>query len=190
MTWTGERIVADIRSAVFAHVIGLSPAFFETRHTGEITARLTSDVATLESVATSSVSIALRSLVTLVGCIILMFYNNTRLADLSFIAVPAIVFSAIAMGRTVQAYDCQAAVRDRYQATVAESFFAANAWDNIRIGRPNASDMAVRATVEAAHAAEFLDRLPDGFDTYLGRKGRHSVRRPKATHRHRPRHAT
>ncbi|MEW5789896.1 MAG: ATP-binding cassette domain-containing protein [Pseudomonadota bacterium] len=49
--------------------------------------------------------------------------------------------------------------------------FAANAWDNIRIDRPDASDTAVRATAEAAHAAEFLDRLPDGFDTYLGEKG-------------------
>lgn len=150
VTWTGERIVADIRSAVFAHVIGLSPAFFETRRTGEIIARLTSDVATLESVVTSSVSIALRSLVTLVGCIILMFYTNIQLAGLSFIAVPRIVFSAMAMGRTVrrlsrqvqdrvadigaqieeslnairtvQPYDRQAAVRDRYQATVAEGF--------------------------------------------------------------------
>ncbi|WP_289079413.1 ABC transporter transmembrane domain-containing protein [uncultured Thalassospira sp.] len=63
-------------------------------------------------------------------------------------------------------------VRERFGLVAQDPvIFAANAWDNIRYGRPDASDADVRAAADAAHASEFLDRLPDGFDTYLGEKG-------------------
>ncbi len=64
------------------------------------------------------------------------------------------------------------AVRERIGLVAQDPvIFAANAWENIRYGRPDASDQDVRAAADAAHATEFLDRLPDGFDSFLGERG-------------------
>ena len=64
------------------------------------------------------------------------------------------------------------AVRERIGLVAQDPvIFAANAWENIRYGRPDASDEDVRAAADAAHATEFLDRLPDGFDSFLGERG-------------------
>jgi len=74
-------------------------------------------------------------------------------------------------GVDIRAADPQA-VRERYaQVPQDPVIFGADAWENIRYGRPDADNAAVRAAAEAAAAAEFLDRLPDGFATFLGEKG-------------------
>jgi ATP-binding cassette, subfamily B, bacterial len=74
-------------------------------------------------------------------------------------------------GLDLRALDPQA-LRGRIGLVPQEPvIFSANAWDNLRYGRPEASDAEVRAAAEAAHAGEFLDRLPEGFDTFLGEKG-------------------
>ncbi|MEQ8662509.1 MAG: ABC transporter transmembrane domain-containing protein, partial [Gammaproteobacteria bacterium] len=67
VSWIGERVVADLRVAVFRHVLSLSPSFFEVTRSGELLSRLTTDTTLIQSVVGSSVSIALRSALTLVG---------------------------------------------------------------------------------------------------------------------------
>ena len=76
VTWLGERVVADIRKAVFDNVLGLTPAFFEVTRTGEVLSRLTADTTLMQTVVGSSVSVALRNMVTLTGGLILMFVTS------------------------------------------------------------------------------------------------------------------
>lgn len=102
ITWIGERLVADIRQKVFAHILKLSPVFFESRRTGEILSRLTSDVATLEAVLTSSFSIAARSLVIVSGCLAMMLWTNLKLTLLVLVVVPLLLWTARVMGRRVR----------------------------------------------------------------------------------------
>ena len=80
VTWLGERVVADIRKAVFDNVLGLTPAFFEVTRTGEVLSRLTADTTLIQTVVGSSVSLALRNLVTLTGGLVLMFVTSLKLA--------------------------------------------------------------------------------------------------------------
>ena len=80
VTWLGERVVADVRKAVFDNVLGLTPAFFEVTRTGEVLSRLTADTTLIQTVVGSSVSVALRSMVTLVGGLTLMFITSLKLA--------------------------------------------------------------------------------------------------------------
>ena len=80
VTWLGERVVADIRKAVFDNVLGLSPQFFEVTRTGEVLSRMTADTTLIQTVVGSSVSLALRNLVTLTGGLILMFVTSVKLA--------------------------------------------------------------------------------------------------------------
>ena len=63
VTWLGERVVADIRKAVFDHVLGLTPSFFEVTRTGEVLSRLTADTTLIQTVVGSSASVALRNMV-------------------------------------------------------------------------------------------------------------------------------
>ena len=80
VSWLGERVVADLRNAVYARVFTLSPGFFEVTPTGEVLSRLTADATLVQSLVGSSVSIALRSAVTLCGALVLMGLTSPRLA--------------------------------------------------------------------------------------------------------------
>ncbi|HUO93020.1 MAG TPA: ABC transporter transmembrane domain-containing protein [Rhizomicrobium sp.] len=102
VTWIGERVVADIRSAVFDHVIGLTPAFFEVTRTGEVLSRLTADTTLIQTVVGSSVSIAMRNLVMFVGGLTLMFVTNVKLTALVILAVLLIMVPLIVVGRWVR----------------------------------------------------------------------------------------
>ena len=79
ISWLGERVSADIRTAVFNHIVGLHPAFFETNRSGDIMSRLTSDTTLLQSIIGSSVSIALRSAISFSGALIMLLITNLKL---------------------------------------------------------------------------------------------------------------
>jgi ATP-binding cassette subfamily B protein len=102
VTWLGERVVADIRKAVFDNVLGLTPAFFEVTRTGEVLSRLTADTTLIQTVVGSSVSLALRNLVTLTGGLILMFVTSLRLAMLVVGAVVLVMVPMLLFGRWVR----------------------------------------------------------------------------------------
>ncbi|WP_035725876.1 ABC transporter transmembrane domain-containing protein [Fodinicurvata fenggangensis] len=102
VSWIGERVIADIRKAVFNHVVSLSPAYFETTRTGEILSRLTTDTTLLQTVVGTSVSIALRNFLLLVGGLVLLMVTSPRLTGLVLIVVPFVVVPIIVYGRRVR----------------------------------------------------------------------------------------
>ena len=102
VTWLGERVVADIRKAVFDNVLGLSPQFFEVTRTGEVLSRLTADTTLIQTVVGSSVSLALRNLVTLTGGLVLMFVISLKLTLLVVGAVVVVMLPLILFGRWVR----------------------------------------------------------------------------------------
>lgn len=102
VTRLGERVVADIRSAVYARVIGMSPAFFERVLTGEVLSRLTTDTTLIQSVIGSSVSVALRNVLMLIGGLIFMLFTSAKLTALVLLIVPAVIVPIIVLGRRVR----------------------------------------------------------------------------------------
>jgi ATP-binding cassette, subfamily B, bacterial len=100
--WIGERVVADIRDAIFSHLLSLSPAFFETQRSGEVLSRLTADTTQIKSAFSSTASIALRNLVMLIGTIFMMVASSPKLAGLSLLALPLIVLPLVTYGRRVR----------------------------------------------------------------------------------------
>jgi ATP-binding cassette, subfamily B, bacterial len=102
VSWIGERVTADMRRAVFDHVIGLHPGYFETNGSGEIQSRITADTTLLQTVIGSSVSIALRSTLTLVGGTVLLFVSNPRLTAIVLISVPLVLIPIVVFGRRVR----------------------------------------------------------------------------------------
>jgi ATP-binding cassette, subfamily B, bacterial len=102
VTTLGERVVADLRAAVFAHVTTLSPAFFDTVRTGEVLSRLTADATQLKATVGASVSIALRNLVLFLGAGVMMVITSLWLSSLVLVAIPVIVLPLVAFGRAVR----------------------------------------------------------------------------------------
>jgi ATP-binding cassette, subfamily B, bacterial len=153
VNWLGERVVADLRSDIFQHVSTLGPAFFEKAHSGELMSRLTADTTQMKAVAGSSLSQSLRSLIMLVGGIVMMFVTSPRLSLMVVIAIPAAMLPLIAFGRwvrqlsrraqdtladasafasenlsavrTMQAFAYERTASRRYRAAVERSFTAA-----------------------------------------------------------------
>lgn len=102
VSWLGERVVADIRKAVFAHLLTLSPSFFEDNSPSEIQSRITSDTTLLQSVIGSSLSIALRSSLMLLGGIIFLLVMHFKLTLILLICVPFVVAPVLYFGRRVR----------------------------------------------------------------------------------------
>jgi ATP-binding cassette, subfamily B, bacterial len=108
VNWLGERVVADIRADVFKHLTGLSPAFYEAAHSGEVMSRLTSDTTQVKAAASTVISQALRNFVVLVGAMVMMIVTSPRLSLLVLVAIPIIVLPLVAYGRAVRARSRQA----------------------------------------------------------------------------------
>ncbi len=102
VTRLGERVVADIRKAVFERVITLSPAFYERIMTGEILSRITTDTTVIQSVIGSSVSVALRNILLFVGGMVLMLFTSAKLTGLVFLVVPVVIVPIIVLGRRLR----------------------------------------------------------------------------------------
>ncbi|WP_305969498.1 MULTISPECIES: ABC transporter transmembrane domain-containing protein [unclassified Mameliella] len=102
VTRLGERVVADIRKAVFDKVIGLSPAFYEKIMTGEVLSRITTDTTLILSVIGSSISIALRNTLLFLGGLVLMLFTSAKLTGLVLLIVPVIVVPILVLGRRVR----------------------------------------------------------------------------------------
>ena len=103
VSWLGERVVADLRSAVFRHVLGLSPSFFEVTKSGELLSRLTTDTTLIQTVVGSSLSIALRSSLTLLGAVVMLMFTSPRLTGIIVLIIPLVTVPIILAGRRVRA---------------------------------------------------------------------------------------
>ena len=102
VTRLGERVVADIRKAVFDRVIGMSPAFYERLMTGEVLSRITTDTTLILSVIGSSVSIALRNLLLFAGGLALMLLTSPKLTGMVLLLVPLVIVPILVLGRRVR----------------------------------------------------------------------------------------
>jgi len=162
VNWLGERVVADIRSDVFKHLTGLSPAFYEVSHSGEVMSRLTADTTQIKSAASTVISQALRNILVLIGASVMMAVTSPKLSLAVLIAIPVIMLPLVAYGRSVrtlsrqaqdtlahasayaseslgqvrvlQAFTHERAASSRFGKAVERSFAAANARAKARAG--------------------------------------------------------
>ncbi|GBG12658.1 ATP-binding cassette, subfamily B, bacterial [Novimethylophilus kurashikiensis] len=102
VSWIGERVTADIRRAVFGHLLELSPGFFETTRTGEVISRLTSDTTVLEDAIGSSISMALRNFLNMLGALIMLVVTSPKLTGLVLVVVPLVIAPIVFFGRRVR----------------------------------------------------------------------------------------
>ncbi len=125
VTTLGERIVADLRKAIYNHITGLSPEFFEVTRTGEVLSRLTTDTTLIQSVIGSSISFALRNSLMLVGAMVMLFVTSPKLTLLILIGVPLVLLPLILFGRVVR--NLSRRTQDRVADTSAQAGESLNA---------------------------------------------------------------
>ncbi len=128
LAFVGSSVVRDVRRTVYQHLMSLSSGFFESRKVGELTSRLTSDAATVQTVASSALANGLSQVISLLGSAIMMFVTNWKLALVTLIITPFIVFGAIFFGRKIRALSKE--VQDKIAAANAS---AEEALTNIRV---------------------------------------------------------
>jgi ATP-binding cassette subfamily B protein len=153
VSWLGERVVADLREAVYARVIRMDPGFFEVTRIGEVLSRLTADTTLVQSIAGVNLSITLRSAISIVGSLVMLAVTSLKLTALIVVLIPLLIVPLIVLGRrvrklsrtsqdriadtsgladetlnaiqTVQAFTLETLNSDRYGAAVEDSFDAA-----------------------------------------------------------------
>lgn len=151
VTWIGERVIADIRKAVFDHVLSLTPAFFEITRTGEVLSRLTADTTLIQTVIGSSVSVALRNILILIGGVTLMFATSVKLTLVVLAAVVLILVPLILFGRWVRTLSRRS--QDRIADTSARASETINAVQTVQA-----------FTQESAERARFGKAVELSFD--------------------------
>ena len=102
VSWIGERVISDIRKAVFNHVLTLSPAFFEITRTGEVLSRLTTDTTLIQTVIGSSISVALRNFLLFIGGLAFLIFTSPALSGMVLLVVPFVLVPIIVFGRMVR----------------------------------------------------------------------------------------
>ena len=113
VSWLGERVSADLRTAVFSNLLRIQPSFYEKNHAGEIMSRLTTDTTLLQTLIGSSVSLAARSALTLLGALIMMSITNLKLTLIMLVGVPLTLIPVLVLGRRVRS------LSNRSQASIA-----------------------------------------------------------------------
>lgn len=102
VSWLGERAVTDIRTAVFAHLTTLSPAFYEQAHSAELISRLAADTTQIKTAVSASVSQALRNMALVIGALIMMVLTSIKLSAMVIVAIPLIILPLVGYGRVVR----------------------------------------------------------------------------------------
>ncbi|WP_420476399.1 ABC transporter transmembrane domain-containing protein [Noviherbaspirillum sp. ST9] len=102
VSWLGERVTADLRSAVYGHVVLQSPQFFETTQTGEVLSRLTTDTTLIQTLVGTSISLALRNSLLFAGGLVMLFVTSVKLSSIILVLLTAVVVPIILFGRRVR----------------------------------------------------------------------------------------
>ncbi|MEA3132815.1 MAG: ATP-binding cassette, subfamily bacterial [Gammaproteobacteria bacterium] len=102
VTWLGERVVADLRSAVYRRVVRMDPLFYETTRVGEVLSRLTTDTTLVQAISGVNLSIVLRSTLSLIGALVMLGLTNARLTGVILVLIPIVVVPLILIGRRVR----------------------------------------------------------------------------------------
>lgn len=150
VTWIGERVVADLRSAVYARVIRMDPVFFEVTRTGEVLSRLTTDTTLVQSLVGSSVSMALRSLVSLLGSLVMLVITSASLTLTFIVLLPVIIGPMLWLGRRVR--KLSRASQDRIADTSALADETLNAMQTVQAFQ-----------LEPLHTARYSNAVNDSF---------------------------
>ena len=156
VTWLGERVVADLRSAVYRHVLSLDTAFFEVTQTGEVLSRLTTDTTLIQSIAGVNLSITLRSAINLVGALVMLAVTSLKLMAMILVLVPVVIFPLLIVGRRVRRLS-----RDSQDRLADSSGLAGEVLNAIQI---------VQAfTMEDLQAGRFRTAVEQAFRTAIRR---------------------
>jgi ATP-binding cassette subfamily B protein len=102
VTWVGERVVADLRSAIYRRVVRMDPMFYETTRVGEVLSRLTADTTLVQAIAGVNLSIVLRSILSLIGALVLMGLTSAKLMGVILLLIPVVIVPLILTGRRVR----------------------------------------------------------------------------------------
>jgi ATP-binding cassette, subfamily B, bacterial len=102
VSWLGERVTADLRQAIYRHVVNQSPQFFETTQTGEVLSRLTTDTTLIQALVGTSISMALRNALLFAGGLVMLFVTNARLSMIIIVLLAAVVLPIVVYGRRVR----------------------------------------------------------------------------------------
>jgi len=148
VTTLGERVVADLRSAVFGHLVALSAPFFETARTGELTSRLTADTTQIKSAVGSSVSVALRNVVLFLGSATMMVITSPKLSGFVLAAIPLIVLPLVGFGRAVR----------RRSRTAQDTLADASAYASELIGAVRTLQAFTNEPLAGARFSEAVER--------------------------------
>jgi ATP-binding cassette, subfamily B, bacterial len=151
VNWLGERVVADIRSDVFRHLTGLSPAFYEVSHSGEVMSRLTADTTQVKAAASTVISQTLRNILLLIGAGAMMVVTSLKLSLAVLIAIPIIVLPLAAYGRAVRALS-----REAQDSLAQASAYASESLAQVRVMQA--------FTHEQAAAARFGQAVERSFE--------------------------
>jgi hypothetical protein len=156
VTWLGERVVADIRNAVYRQVVRLDPTFFEVTKTGEVLSRLTTDTTLIQSVSGAGLSIALRSILNLAGAVIMLVVTSPRLAAMILLLLPLVIVPIIIVGRRVRTLS--RASQDRIADTSGLAGESLNAIATVQA-----------FTLEGLQSARFASSVAEAFRTAVQR---------------------
>lgn len=152
MSWLGERAVAELRRRVFSRILGLEPAWFHTRSSGELVSRLAADVAVIESVIGTELSMALRNALTVFGGVTLLFFENAKLTLVMLTVVPPLAIAVVFIGRRIR--ERSRAVQDRLAEASARVQEAVSAIETVQsFGREDDEAARYGRGVEAAFEA-------------------------------------
>ncbi|MEQ1637676.1 MAG: ABC transporter transmembrane domain-containing protein [Methylococcales bacterium] len=150
--WLGERIVADIRTALYAHLLGMDPLFYETTSTGEVLSRLTTDTTLVQAAAGSGLSVTLRSSVLLIGSLGMLVVTSLQLTGLILVIVPLVLVPLFFFGRKVRLLS-----RLNQDCIAASSAMAGETL--------NAIQLVQAYVLESFSERRFNDSIIKGFDT-------------------------
>ena len=157
VTSLGERVVADLRKATYGHILTLDPAFFLQTRTGEVLSRLTTDIAIVENLLATSVSVALRNLLTLVGALVLLVFVSPKLTGLVLLTFPFVILPLFGFGRRVRRLTASA--QDRFADAVGSAGESLDALETVQaFGRERAAADRFGSAVELAFRAQ-LSRI-------------------------------
>ncbi|NBB61389.1 ATP-binding cassette domain-containing protein [Pseudomonas sp. ODNR1LW] len=152
VTRTGERVIADVRKGLFGRILTLDPSFYAQMRTGEVLSRLTTDIALVETLMTTSVSYALRNFLTLIGGVVLLFFVSPKLTGLVLLIVPFLLGPIFIFGRRVR--KLTVASQDRFANAVGFAGESVDAIETVQaFGRERSAIARFGAAVEDAFSA-------------------------------------
>ncbi|HVC02599.1 MAG TPA: ABC transporter transmembrane domain-containing protein [Steroidobacteraceae bacterium] len=156
VTWLGERVVADLRAAVYRRVVRMDPLFYETTRTGEVLSRLTADTTLVQAMAGVNLSIVLRSSLTLIGALVLLAVTSAKLTAVILVLVPLVLVPLIVTGRRVRRHS--RASQDRLADTNALADETLNAIQTVQA-----------FTLEALQSGRYGRAVEESFTAAIGR---------------------